>query len=285
MQKVIIATDSTSDLLPETIRQLGVVVVPLHVIIDMKDYRCGVDIDSQEFFRILPESFRATTSQPNKEEIKAVWLEAVKNQKEKKLISFHLSRELSRTYESAVEASHEVSNEIKVKVFDSRTVSFGLGLIVEEAAEMAKKGLDMEEIEKNVKQLIPGIKIWAAFDTLKYLERGGRIGKAKCWAGTLLRTKPILGVVEGAMVPISKVSGRKNIKNELLKLLDTEILSSKKTIQKIGLAYHGVISEVEELVEELKIRYPGIPIKVALIGPTVGVHSGPNILGLGGIFK
>lgn len=271
-----IVTDSTSDIPQALLEEYDIKMVPLNVHIDSELYKDQVELTPEEFFKKLPLAIKLPrTSQPSPGEFKAAYSEV--GSSGDSIVSIHISREMSGTYQSAIMAASMLL-ELDIEVIDSRFVSMGLGVVVLEAARAAKSGASKEEVIGIVKKVISSVSVLFCVDTLDYLEKNGRIGKAQSFLGTILHIKPVLGISDGVIVPVEKVRGKKK---GLLRLAEhvreaTRDVSAINVVMLHGNAY----SEAEAFLEELKNSLPVANGLVVSVGSVVGVHSGPGVVGV-----
>lgn len=276
-KKVAIVTDSTADIPALVQKQLDIHVVPLNVIFGETNYLDGVDITSQSFFEMLPKSqFHPRTSQPSPGDFTAVYERLLKDYDE--VLSLHISAGVSGTYQSAVMARDIVSTT-SVTVLDTRSVSLGLGLAVVAAAEAQSAGQDLPEILAAAKRICERQTLLISVDTLEYLRRNGRIGKASALLGTLLNVHPVLRFADGAVAPHAKIRGK--MSKVLQSMVDAagEFVPHGRAVQ--AAIMHGNCPErAEELKALLEKTYRVDSLLVNVIGPVIGVHAGPGAVGL-----
>ena len=267
-----IVTDSTSDLPRDVVEELGITVVPLNVHFDMDTYRDGVDIDAEEFYkRLITSSTLPKTSAP----APGVFIDSYRKLagETEAIVSIHISSKLSGTYESAQAAQRDLAGECKIEVINSESVSMGLGLLAITAAKAAKAGATAEEIVKFVRESIPRVHLVGALDTLEFLAKGGRVGKASAWIGSLLSIKPLISVSDGEVVPLDRVRTRSKSLERFHQLLK-EHLPAKE----LGVMYSTDLEEAEKLVDHLKELFPQQPVYLARFGPVLGTYMGPGCL-------
>ena len=277
MSKVTVVTDSTADFPAGLIEQLGIKVVPLTVNFGKEEFIDKVNLTNKEFYaklRTCSEETFPRTSQPAPDPFFKAYKESGEN-----IISIHVPEKLSGTCNSAKRAKEALPNDFDVRIIDSQTLSLGLGFLAIEAAKMAKDGSDLDAIEQEVMRLIPKIRLYAMLDTLKYLEKGGRIGSAQRWLGALLDFKPIIKIQDGEVVPVSRPRSTKKAIPELLE----KFLAEGKMV-KVGVLYAEAEPEALEVSKMLKEHYPG-DIPVAEIGSVLGTHAGPGAIGICGLLK
>ncbi|MFQ5473427.1 MAG: DegV family protein [Dehalococcoidia bacterium] len=271
-----IVTDSTADLLPETAAELGVSVVPLSVIFGEETLREGIDISTDLFYEKLVRSKDLpTTSAPSVGEFIAAYEEVLKETDE--IVSIHLSSKLSVTHNNAVQAARHLSDSgARIEVIDSGLVSLGIGFLVRAASRAAAGGATVEEIKQLLDDMMPRINILIVLDTLEYVRRGGRIGRARAFLGSVLKVKPLLSIREGELAPGERIRTKKRALERLF-----QIATSYPNVIEFGIAYSTNAHDAEELRQRLASAVPGTRIEIARLGPVIGVHGGPGVLGLG----
>ncbi|MFC2019027.1 DegV family protein [Chloroflexota bacterium] len=267
-----IVTDSSADLPAEVIKELGITVVPLYVRFGEQIYRDRVEISEDEFYqRLSRDPVHPSTTQPTPQDFVEVYQKLAKEADG--IISIHLSAKLSGTHESAIMARDMIEKGCPIEIFDSQRLTMALGLIVMAAATMAKAGKDMAAVLKEVKAISPKIDMLALLDTLKYLQLGGRIGKAQALLGSLLNIKPVLTLKDGEVVPVAKVRTRSKGIDRLL-----ELVKGAQNIQDLSVVYNTTPDEAQALVESIGAFFPKDRITLARVGPVLGVHMGPGSL-------
>ena len=271
-----IVTDSTADLAPQAADALGIGVVPLSVIFGNEVYREGVDITNDLFYhRMARSKVLPTTSAPSVGDFLAVYEPLLKEADE--IVSVHLSSKLSATYSNACQAAQILSEKgARIEVVDSLSISFGLAFQAVAAARAAAGGAAVEEIVEIVQRMIPHIHILVVLDTLEYVRRGGRIGRARAFLGTMLRVKPILSFRDGEVHPEERVRTKALAMNRIF-----QITTSFQRVKEVGLGYSTNSQDAEEMRRRLQAALPGVAVTVAQIGPVLGVHAGPGLLGVG----
>lgn len=276
MGKIRVVTDSTADLPRELIEKYGITVVPLKVMFGEKIYRDGVDLTPREFFQKLRRApDLPTTSQPSPQEFVEAYRPLV--EEGASIVSIHISSALSGTLQSAKLAKAILGYE-DLEIIDSRLVSLALGMVVLAAAERADEGCSKEEVLVRVNQIIDRLQAYFLVDTLEYLQRGGRIGKAQAFLGSLLNVKPICTLKEGIIYPYEKVRGKAKAVERLAEIVE------EKFTPRVPLwctLVHGDDAEgLEQLREKLEKRVNIGRLLLGEIGPVVGTHGGPGLLGV-----
>lgn len=276
MNRVRIVTDSTADIPNDIVNQLGIIVVPLKVNFGTEVYRDGIDISSSEFIhRLGKEETLPTTSQPSPGEFVAVYEKITA--KGESVVSIHLSGELSGTAQSARTAK-TMTDSKDIYIIDSRSVSMGLGLIVMSAAAAANEGKSVKEILTMIKDKIEKTTVTFLVDTLDYLEKGGRIGKASAFLGSLLKIKPILAIDDGQILPIERTRGKSKALERISQIVLENIDPSKKYLCSLvyGNDYSSVVTLRDLIKEKVKCSEPVI----TELGPVIMAHAGPGVVGI-----
>ena len=278
MSKVRIVTDSTADIPQELVNKYGIIVVPLKVTIGNQVYRDGVDISTAEIIKRLEKDhgFLPATSQPSPGEFVAVYEKLI--QKGEYVISIHLSGKMSGTVQSA-QTAKTMTDSRDIYIVDSKSASMGLGLIVIAAAIAAKEGKPVREILSIVKEKVERSFVLFLVDTLDYLEKGGRIGKASALLGALLKIKPVLTIDEdGQIIPIEKVRGKIRAIERIAQIVADRTDSSRYYNYAVlhGNDYSGFVKLKEELEKVLRDSHS----MSAEIGPVILSHTGPGLTGV-----
>jgi DegV family protein with EDD domain len=267
-----IVTDSTADLPDQLVKELGITVVPVYVRFSDKVYRDRVDISEDEFYeRLTHDPVHPSTVQPGPQD----FLEAYRKLSPDAdgIISIHVSGKLSGTCNSALMAKDMLEGGCPVEVVDSETLSMSLGLTAIVAAQMAEAGKSLDKVVEEVKQAIPKIHLLAFLDTLEYLKRGGRIGKVKALLGSVLSVKPMLAVKDGELVPAGQVRTRAKGIDKLF-----DFVKNAADIQDLAIVYNTTPDEAQNLAERIGSIFDREKIRIARLGPGLGVHAGPGAM-------
>ncbi len=278
-QKVAVVTDSTANFPEGMAEKLNIRIVPLTVRFGGDEYIDNVTLTSDEFYSKLKTSpVFPITSQPSPETFLKVFKEIGGDFNE--VISIHISSALSGTVNSAQRPQEQLPT-YRIKVVDSLSLSFGLGWLAIRAAEMAEAGASLDAIVAEMETLKPKLRICAAFDTLKYLEKGGRIGKVQCWVGSLLQTKPIIKIDgEGKVAPVSRPRTKKNAIAEMF-----DNFFNEGEMARVAVIHTAALDEAVDVAKRLKGNYPNLEIPIGQLCPTLGTHSGPGLVGICGLLK
>ncbi|HEX5414350.1 MAG TPA: DegV family protein [Chloroflexota bacterium] len=274
MRQVRIVTDSTCDLSSAICEELGITVVPLTVYFGEVAYRDRVDLDSDQFLRMLARSGELPkTSQPSPAVFEETYRRLAADGSE--ILSLHLSARLSGTVHAAEIARDALRGKAHIEVIDAGSASLGLGLIVMAAARLARQGAEIRDIASLVRRLSPNVHILFVVDTLEYLQRGGRIGRANALLGALLNIRPILKLEDGEIHPVEKVRTRSKAIDRLV-----EFVELFPHIDELAVVYSAESPDLEALLRRIEPIYPRERIVQGRYGPVVGTHAGPNGLGV-----
>jgi DegV family protein with EDD domain len=269
-----IVTDSAADLPAAEAEALGVEVVPLSIRFGDKEYTDGVDLTVEEFYAKLAASAELPeTSAPSPGAFDA----AFRRQGEAgadAVVCVNLSGGLSATVQAAQNAASGLAGELDVRVVDSRSITSGLGTQVRLAAQAAADGASADDIVALVESLSARTHVLGALDTLENLKKGGRIGGAQALLGSLLSIKPLLDISSGEV----EEAGKARTRRKALEWLRDQVFALPK-VEHLVVA-HGMAPEVDTMVEMLAPRYSRDELSIATIGPTIGTHGGPRVMGV-----
>jgi DegV family protein with EDD domain len=278
-KEIRIVTDSTADLPPEFIKEHHIAVVPLHVTFPKGGaYKDGLDLTAKNFYPLLLAAGDAIpkTSTPTKNEFAATYQELMAETPDCRIISIHLSGGLSSTINVAQTAAREVSPEIFP--FDSRNISFGMGLQVQEAIRLIKEGAAVKKVLDHLSRVAAHTETMFCLDTLEYLYKGGRIGKVTAFFGSLLSIKPIIHVKDGVYESFDKVRSQKQA---IQKMVDRgmSLLNGRKPLR--SGVIHGACETMAGLLKEKAETVFGKAVDCfAETGAVIGTHTGPGTLGM-----
>jgi DegV family protein with EDD domain len=269
-----IVTDSTSDLPPALAEQLGVTVVPINVVIDDVNYRDGIDLTPDEFYQRLVAGPRLpTTSQPSVGTFQAAYQEVLGQGDE--IVSIHISGKLSGTVNSAEQAKASLGDSVPIEIIDSNGASIVLSLIVMGAVESARQSSSYQEVADQVRRDLSRTSAVFALDTLEYLQKGGRIGKAQAFVGSLLSVKPILTLVDGEVHPLERPRNHQRAMRRLI-----ELTREKGQPVRLGVIYSTEQEWATEIRSSLSDLLPEEQIVTARFGPALGTYVGPRAVGV-----
>jgi DegV family protein with EDD domain len=276
VDRVAIVTDSTAHLPEGFADRHAVRVVPLRVLVDGRAVLDGVDIGPEELAAAFANRLTVSTSRANPDEFIPVYRQLL-DDGAAGVVSVHLSRELSGTWDSARLAALEVDAE-RVRVVDSRTTVMGLGFAVLRAADAAAGGASVDEVEEVALRAAAGTHTFFMLETLEYLRRGGRIGAGAALLGTALAVKPLLYVDNGRIVPLEKVrtTGR-----AMARLVDVAVAAAGDDAVQLAVHHLAAPDRAAELANRLDERLPRSPgCVVSEVGAVIGAHTGPGMLGV-----
>lgn len=267
-----IVTDSLSDITGEIAGGLGVTVVPVYVRFGEKVYRDRIEMTTEEFYqRLVSSPVLPTTTQPPPNDFLEVYKKLAKETDE--ILVVTLSAKLSGTYQSAIQARNLLEGKTRIEVFDSQTVVMGLGLIVLAAAKAAQAGANLDELVTLVRGAMTRVHSIMFFDTLKYLAKGGRIGKAQGLLGAMLSVKPVLTIKGGEVHPLTRVRSRAAGVDYLY-----DFVAGFSKIEALAVEHATTPDEADKLMERLGALFPKERIIKATVSPVIGTYVGPHVL-------
>jgi len=281
-----IVTDSTADLPMDVARAHGIVIVPLTVAFGKEIFKDRIDLHPGRFYTLLAErKEHPASSPPSRDDFAPRYREPLLHGDE--VISLHISAKLSKTFENAnAAASAELAEpprpgetpQRRITVLDSGQVSLGLGLLALIAARLAAHNEPAERIVRRLREMAPRVHTLFVVDTLEYLARGGRIGKARALLGGLLRIKPILGVTDGEIVPVDRVRGGRNVQPRLIELLHQRVDRQRPVFA--GICHANAPAWADNLERLLRENFQLTDLIQAEVGPVVGANVGPGAVGV-----
>ena len=264
-----VVTDSTADLPDEWRQRYDIEVVPLKVLFGHETFRDRVDMTDDEFFRRLATSTELPkTSAPSPGEFAEVYTRLA--QRYKGCISIHIGAQLSATAESARIGADSVEG-FKVEVVDSETVSMSIAFLCRVAAECAT----LDEAVAAVKQRVPKARVLALLDTLRYLQMGGRLGRAQALIGTTLDLKPLLLVADREIKPVDRIRTRSRAIARMIEHFRADL-----PVEYVGVLHAQAADEAARIADELRRDMPAQEISFGQVGPVLGTYTGPKTLGI-----
>jgi len=267
-----IVTDSVSDLPPQVVKELGITIVPLNVRFGAEVYRDGVDLTAEQFFdKLVHSKTLPVTSVPSPGTFAEIYNKLAEETDEILIIT--VTSKLSGTHEVALQSIGLMERKCRVEVVDSRLAVMGQGFIVMAAARAAQAGAKFDEIRDIVDRNIPRVDFRAAFDTLEYLQRGGRIGKAQALLGSILKINPIIGLKDGEVIPCGRERSRAKAVDHLY-----NFAVSYSHIEEMAVEYAAALDEAEMLIERLGSKFPKERIYRSRTSPVISTHTGPSLL-------
>jgi len=272
-----IITDSTCEAPDALLKHPVVSVLPLSVVFGQTSLRDGIDITREQFWQRLPAADPLpTTSQATPGDFLALFTQFTAAGDE--VIAVTLSAKLSGTYDSAISARNSLPGSAPIDVIDSRTISVGLGLMLQEAVAMVEAGASRDEIVAQLIRMREKVHLIFVLETLEYLQRGGRIGKAQALMGTLLKFKPLLAVDDGEVVPVTRVRSRAKALETLQETLLQRVPQRGAQVR-LGLTQAVAPDEAKAVGDKLAASFGTTPGFIAALGPVIGVHVGPGAIG------
>ena len=269
-----IVTDSTCDIPRDLADEHGITVVPASVFFGDEHLLDGVDIDSDGFFeRLARESQLPTTSQPSPGAFRDTY-QRLKDEGATEILSIHVSEKLSGTLGSARQGAQQVEG-VRVEAVDSQCVTLALGMGAITAAQAVADGASLDEARDLVLDQFSRTEDFILVDTLEYLRRGGRIGRAQEMLGGLMRVKPLLSIQDGEIVPVGRVRTKKKAVAEVVRRV-----AALGAIERIAVLHSTTPDEAAELAGRLGEIAPGAPVLQGQVGPAIGVHVGPGLLAI-----
>ncbi len=278
-QKVIVVTDSTAYIPDEALNGLTIPVIPLWLIWDDERYRDGVDIAPDAFYRLLRERDTIpSTSQPSVGEFADFYRRMAEERGTDTIVGAYISSKISGTVASAEAAVAQVP-ELNITVIDSFSASMGLGFIALAAARVAAAGGSQTSVVAAATSVRERMNILFAVDTLEYLHKGGRIGGAKRFLGTMLNVKPLLRLNDGVVEALGQVRTKRRVIAEMLDTAE-ELLDGRPMVEAAVLDVDNR-EESDMVAERVKRRFDVSPVYQTTVSPVIGAHVGPGTVGIG----
>lgn len=275
MSKIALITDSTSDVDKEMIQKYDLKVLPLRIIYKDKEYIDRVTITPKEVYDNFVYEI-PSTSLPSMQDMEDMYLK-LEEEGYTHAVAVIISANLSGTY-NTLRLVSENHPSIETCVFDSKSLTIGEAAIVEECGEMIKSGKSFEQIVEALPEIQSRITVYYAVDTLKYLIKGGRIGKVSGTIGEILNIKPIISInSDGVYYTYAKAKGKKKA---VSKLVDIAREALEKTPCKIWVMHGGAYEEVKPFSETIAALPNITRLSFGEISPVAGVHTGPGLLGI-----
>jgi len=267
-----IVTDSVADLPPQVVEELGITVIPLILRFGTETYRDGIDLTADQFYEKLQTSkVFPVTSVPSP----AAFAEAYDRLAEEtdEILAVAVSSRLSATHEVALQSIAQMKRKCRVEVVDSQMATMAEGFIVMKAAQAAKAGASLDEVMEVASQTIPRAGFLAAFDTLEYLRRGGRIGRAQALMGSMLKINPLITLKDGLVEPAGRTRSRPKAIDHLY-----NFAASYSHIEEMAVGDTACPEDAKALLERLGAIFPKERIYRSKMTPVIGTHTGPGLL-------
>jgi len=276
MGSIALVTDSTAYLPADMVAKHGITVVPLYVNFGDESYRDNIDIIPDDFYARLPTAkVMPSTSQPSRGDFAQVYQHLV-DQGATAIISVHISSLLSGTVSSALMARDDVP-EVPIYVVDSLSTTMGLGFMVLEAVRQVAAGRPAEEIVRSLEAMRGNIRILFLVDTLEFLHRGGRIGGAAAFLGSMLSLKPLLTLRDGRIEALERVRTKRRALSRMLELVSEEMTG--QTVR-AAILHAAVAEEGKALCDDLPQHLDCCEVYLTELSPVIGTHTGPGALGV-----
>ncbi|HJN91500.1 MAG TPA: DegV family protein, partial [Dehalococcoidia bacterium] len=264
-----IVTDSTADLDTETLREHGIVVVPLNVHMGDQTFLDTVTITKNDFYSQMQASqLLPRTSQPSAGAFQEAYEQVIAEGDVEAIASIHLSGKLSGTVNAAQTGAGLLTDSPPITVIDSNSATLGLGNAVLAAAEAAEAGADMDGVRAACISAAARTRVLLFVDTLEYLQKGGRIGRARAFLGTLLRTKPLLELRDGEIEGIERPRTRQKAIDRLF-----QTIVRTPHPERIEILYGTTPTDAQSLADRVEAALPGVPVGIVQVSSVIGVHT------------
>lgn len=272
-RNVFVVTDSTSDIPVHFREELGIEVVPLSINFENETVLDGVDLSPEQYVeRLRTLDKLPSTAQPTVEQFQTAYKKGLDAGMD--VICITISTGLSGTFNSASLAAEQLDPE-RIKVVDSLKASTSLGWVVVEAARAAQGGASLQETVAVAERTREKTHFFALLETLDYVYKGGRIGRASHMVGSALGIKPILGLEEGTVLPVERVRTWKKALKRMI-----EVASSRGKLLDVAVLHTDNLPEAQKVVDELKSRFPDAHYEIVFAGTTIATYAGPGAVGI-----
>lgn len=274
-QNTAIVLDSTADFPEARDRHPNMRVVPLYVRFGDESFRDYVELDPHDFYvRLRSATKLPTTSQPTPQDFLSTYNALAGYER---VYSIHISSKLSGTFQSASVAAGEAGGD-RIRLIDSESASIGIAMLALDVQRLLERGTTDDEIEALAAQHVQRAGILFTVDTLEFLAKGGRIGRAQALAGSLLNVKPILGIDDGEVVPVTRVRGRQKALEEFRKRFEQATTDGPGL--RVGFAHAEAPETVAALQAIIQSARPQAIVELTTtLGAVVGTHAGPGTVG------
>jgi DegV family protein with EDD domain len=267
-----VVTDSVADIPPQIVQELGISIIPVLVRFGEDTYRDGIDMTTDQFYaRLVSSKIMPTTSVPSLDMFARTYARLAEETDE--ILVIMLSSKLSGLYNAALQSAALVEGKCRIVIVDSKQAVMAQGFVVIKAARAARDGASLNEILEIVDQNLPRVEMRAAFDTLEYLQRGGRIGRAQAFMGSMLRVNPIITLKDGVVEPAGRARSRSKAIDHLY-----EFAAGYSHIEELAVEGAACPDDVELMVERLSAVFPRERILRSRTTPVIGTHTGPGLL-------
>lgn len=277
MSNIKVISDSLSDIPKELIEKYDIGIVPLTIRLDEVDYKDGVDITTEEFYKKLRLSKEMPkTSQATYIQFKETFEKYI--EEGKSILYISGSSKATGTYQSALMAKNDIEGDITV--FDSLNLCYGCGAQVIKACEILEEGSSIQDLITTLEVMRESLYVVFAVDTLEYLRKGGRISTAKAVVGSVLSIKPLIHIKDGALENVAQVRGKKHVIAKIIELIK-ENCGDDLSNKRFAIADGDNKVDVVKLREAVQKEFNPKEIVEIEVGPTIGSHAGPGTIGVG----
>ncbi|MBI2831121.1 MAG: DegV family protein [Chloroflexi bacterium] len=267
-----IIVDSLADIPARVAQELGITVIPINVLFGTQVFRDGIDLTTDQFYEKLTQGkIFPTTAVPPLGTFIETYDKVAEEASE--ILVITLSSKLSATYEAALQATKQTKRKSRIEVIDSRLVSMAEGLVVIATAKAVKAGASFDEAVNLTRKNMGRADVRMAFDTLEYLKRGGRIGRARAFLGSVLRVNPVLTLKDGEVFPVCRERSRAKATEHLY-----NFAMCFSNIEEMAVEDATTGDEADKLVERLSAKFPKERIYRSKVSPVLGAHVGPHVL-------
>ena len=267
-----IVTDSVTDIPAEVLAELGISVIPVLVRFGEEIYRDGIDITNDQFYeKLVTSKVMPTTSVPSLDMFARTYARLAEETDE--ILVVMLSSKLSGLHNAALQSVGLLESKCRIEVLDSGCAVMAQGLVDIKAARAARDGASLDEILEIVRRNLPRVDIRAAFDTLEYLQRGGRIGRAQALMGSILKVNPIITIKDGKVEPAGRARSRAKAIDHLY-----EFAAGYSYIEEMAVEDAACPDDGNLLAERLGKIFPKERIYRCRTTPVIGTHTGPGLL-------
>jgi DegV family protein with EDD domain len=267
-----IVTDSVADIPSEVVDDLGITVIPILLRFGQETYRDGIDITTDQFYeKLVSTKVAPTTSVPSLDLFARTYARLAEETDE--ILVIILSSKLSGIYNAALQSASLVEGKYRIEVVDSLSAVMAQGMVVIKAARAVREGANLDETLEIVRTNLPRSQMRAAFDTLEYLQRGGRIGRAQALLGSMLKINPLVTLKNGLVEP----AGRAHSRSKAIDLL-YDFAASYSYIEEMAVEGAACPEDVEHLVKRLGTIFPEERIYKSRTTPVIGAHTGPGLI-------
>jgi DegV family protein with EDD domain len=267
-----IVTDSVADLPSQVVKELDITVVPILIRWGEELYRDGIDLTAEQFYERLKRSkIPPSTSVPSPGTFAEAYDKLAEEANE--ILAIIVTSRLTGTYNVALQSIGLMKRKCRVEVIDSKCATMPEGFIVMKAAQAAQAGASLDEVMEVTRKTIPRVDFLSTFDTLEYLKRGGRIGKAQAFLGSILKVNPLITLRDGVVEPVGRTRSRAKAIDRLC-----EFAMSYSHIEEIAIEEATTPNDADRIAERLSAKFPKERIYRSKPSPVIGAHTGPGFL-------